>query len=103
MDHGDEEEGRIQGVNIEVSQDPNYDDVSDEELDDLIDDDSHNKHVPKIASSGSARSSLKSSPTSVAFPPFKDKLKERAGWLIGLLVFQSCSSFIIQHNQRFLQ
>ncbi|KAL3816177.1 hypothetical protein ACHAXA_007295 [Cyclostephanos tholiformis] len=103
IDHGDEEEGRIPDLHIEVSQDPNDDDVTDEELDNLIDDDSHNKHVPKGAIPGSTLSNSKPAPMLAAFPPFKDQLKERAGWLIGLLVFQSCSSFIIQYNQRFLQ
>ena len=103
MDRGDEEGGRIPDVPMEVTQDPNNDDDTDEELENLIDDDSHNKHLPKIANRGSPQSDLGSSPTSAAFPPFKDQLKERAGWLIGLLVLQSCSSFIIQHNQRFLQ
>lgn len=102
MDCDDEEEGQIRDLHVDISQDSNNDDVSDEELDDLIDDDSHNKHVPKIASR-STRSNSKSSLTLADFPPFKDQLRERAGWLIGLLVFQSCSSFIIQYNERFLQ
>jgi hypothetical protein len=103
MDRGDEEGGRFPDIPMEVNQDPNNDDDMEEELENLIDDDSHNKHLPKIANPGSSPSDSVSSPTSAAFPPFMDQLKERAGWLIGLLVLQSCSSFIIQHNQRFLQ
>jgi hypothetical protein len=103
MDRGDEEGGQFPDIPMEVSQDPNNDDDTEEELENLIDDDSHNKHLPKIANPGSSPSDSVSSPTSAAFPPFMDQLKERAGWLIGLLVLQSCSSFIIQHNQHFLQ
>ncbi len=103
MDRGDEEGGQFPDIPMEVSQDPNNDDGTEEELENLIDDDSHNKHLPKIANPGSSPSDSVSSPTSAAFPPFMDQLKERAGWLIGLLVLQSCSSFIIQHNQHFLQ
>jgi len=103
MDRGDEEGGRFPEIPMEVSQNPNNDDDTEEELENLIDDDSHNKHLPKVANPGSSPSDSVSSPTSAAFPPFMDQLKERAGWLIGLLVLQSCSSFIIQHNQHFLQ
>jgi hypothetical protein len=102
IDRGDEEEATSSDAHIEVGLD-DYDDVTDEELDNLIDDDSHNKHLPKDAIPGSTPSNPIPSPRLFAFPPFKDQLKERAGWLIGLLVLQSCSSFIIQHNQRFLQ
>ena len=71
-----------------------------DESDDFIDDDSsHNKHIPRV-SPASPRSST-ASPTT--FQPFKSQLKERAGWLIGLMFLQSCSSFIIQNNQKFLQ
>ena len=61
---------------------------SDEESDTLMinTDESHNKQS-----------------ISGVFPPFKDQIKERGGWLIGLLFLQSCSSFIIQYNEKFLQ
>lgn len=73
-------------------------DASSEESDHLInddDDDSYNKHMQSDLGSQSS--------ISAAFPPFKDQIKERAGWLIGLLFLQSCSSFIIQYNEQFLQ
>lgn len=34
---------------------------------------------------------------------FKDEFVERASWLIGLLIFQSCSSFILASNEQLLQ
>ena len=63
------------------------------------DDDNSSKHMKPGWSGGS-----QSSEDSIAkiFPPFKDQIKERAGWLIGLLFLQSMSSFIIQYNEQFL-
>jgi cation transporter-like permease len=104
--HHDEEVGKYSfaEIQLDTSHDlsNNTDDgVTDEESDHLIiDDESHHKNIHRNSStSGSTTSSA----SSTAFPPFMDQLKERAGWLIGLLVLQSCSSFIIQNNQRFLQ
>lgn len=61
--------------------------------------DNSSKHMIPGWSGGS-----QSSEESIAkiFPPFKDQIKERAGWLIGLLFLQSMSSFIIQYNEQFL-
>ena len=75
-----------------------------DDSDAFIDDDSHNKHQsrrnknPGISSSSSGIAA-----TSYNFPPFTEQIRERAGWLIGLLFFQSCSSFIIAYNEQFLQ
>ena len=104
--HHDEEVGRFSFAELQL--DTSYDlsnncddGVTDEETDRLIiDDDSHHKNIHRNSSSSGSTSSAS---TSTAFPPFVDQLKERASWLIGLLVLQSCSSFIIQNNQRFLQ
>lgn len=104
--HHDEEVGRFSFAELQL--DTSYDlsnncddGVTDEETDRLIiDDDSHHKNIHRNSSSSGSTSSAS---TSTAFPPFMDQLKERASWLIGLLVLQSCSSFIIQNNQRFLQ
>lgn len=94
IDNGDEE-GQI--WRVENGPNPNNDVV--EENDGLINDDSsHNKHFPGVLPS----SPSSSNPLS-AFPSFSEQLKERAGWLIGLLFLQSCSSFIIQYNEIFLQ
>ena len=102
----DEEVGRFSFAELQLDtshdlSNNNDDGVTDEESDHvIIDDDSHHKNIHRNSStSGSTTSSA----SSTAFPPFMDQLKERAGWLIGLLVLQSCSSFIIQNNQRFLQ
>lgn len=104
--HHDEEVGRFSFAELQLDtshdlSNNNDDGVTDEESDNLIiDDDSHHKNIHRNSStSGSTTSSA----SSTAFPPFIDQLKERASWLIGLLVLQSCSSFIIQNNQRFLQ
>jgi hypothetical protein len=35
--------------------------------------------------------------------PFWESLKDRGGWLVGLLVLQSTSSFVISRNERLLQ
>lgn len=35
--------------------------------------------------------------------PFKRVVLDRAGWLVGLLVLQSCSSFILERNEELLQ
>lgn len=35
--------------------------------------------------------------------PFRDVVKDRAGWLVGLLVLQSCSSFILARNEALLE
>ena len=57
------------------------------------DDSSHNKHI------NSRRSNLQAHQSQA----FWHDIKERGGWLIGLLFLQSCSSFIIQYNEQFLQ
>jgi len=96
--NGDEEDGRFSDVHNQNRSSLSSDDG--EEIDDLIDDDSsHNKHITKIMPK--SPSTLVS--PSPSFPPFKDQIKERAGWLVGLLVLQSGSSFIIQYNENFLQ
>ena len=81
--------------------------------DPFIDDDSHNKHTARkrhhhhhtnnngISPSPSVITATSSSQH--IFPPFTEAIRERAGWLIGLLFFQSCSSFIIAYNEQFLQ
>ena len=63
------------------------------------DNDNSSKHMKPGWSGGS-----QSSEETIAniFPPFKDQIKERGGWLIGLLFLQSMSSFIIQYNEQFL-
>jgi Mg/Co/Ni transporter MgtE len=63
------------------------------------DDDNSSKHM-KPGWSGGSQSSESS--ISKIFPPFKDQIKERSCWLIGLLFLQSMSSFIIQYNEQFL-
>ncbi len=99
MASGDEEEppiGRINNADVEHCS-------GDEQF---IDDDSHNKHRSRkrnnhgILSSSSPSVIANTSPT---FPPFSEAIRERAGWLIGLLFLQSCSSFIIAYNEKFLQ
>jgi hypothetical protein len=35
--------------------------------------------------------------------PFLKVLSDRAGWLVGLLILQSCSSFILKHYEELLQ
>ncbi|KAL9183598.1 hypothetical protein ACHAXT_004454 [Thalassiosira profunda] len=95
-DHGDEETGGFTDVRLETS---TTDDQS--ESDSLIDDDSsHGKHMSRNAPGSPC--SVIASPSN-DFPSLKEQIKERGGWLIGLLVLQSCSSFIIQYNQNFLQ
>lgn len=71
----------------------------------FIDDDSHNKHQGRRKNHQGNYSSSSSgiAATSHNFPPFTEQIRERAGWLIGLLFFQSCSSFIIAYNEQFLQ
>lgn len=93
---GDEEEppiNRIDNIEEACSDDP------------FIDDDSHNKHLSRKRTNGILSSSSPSAiaTTNPAFPPFAEAIRERAGWLIGLLFFQSCSSFIIAYNEKFLQ
>lgn len=105
IDRGDEEDGRLTGKHVQKedassSHPHDADDESDEEPEN--DDASHNKHLIKSKNHASRRPQP-DSPTNNAFPPFMDQLKDRAGWLIGLLILQSCSSFIIQYNERFLQ
>mmetsp|Transcript_54058 Transcript_54058/g.114810 ORF Transcript_54058/g.114810 Transcript_54058/m.114810 type:complete len:491 (+) Transcript_54058:5-1477(+) len=90
---GDEEESALCVQNCHES------DQVDESDDFIHDDSSHNKHHSKIIPVSPCSVTSSSS----SFPPFKDQVKERAGWLIGLLFLQSCSSFIIQYNQNFLQ
>ena len=67
----------------------------DENIDDgnNSDDSSHNKHINRRRSNLQAHQSQ----------AFWHDIKERGGWLIGLLFLQSCSSFIIQYNEKFLQ
>lgn len=92
----DIENGNFPDVQIKRSEDLGDDDSDDNDTP-INDDSSHNKHVNRIGSPTSIEA------TSVNFPTFKDQLKERGGWLIGLLVLQSCSSFIIEYNEIFLQ
>mmetsp|Transcript_11484 Transcript_11484/g.22914 ORF Transcript_11484/g.22914 Transcript_11484/m.22914 type:complete len:489 (+) Transcript_11484:49-1515(+) len=97
----DEEECRVLS-NLHMSDDDGND------SDDIIDDDSHNKHQPppKPPLCGGNRPRSRSAPniaSTTSFPTFRDAIKDRAGWLIGLLFLQSCSSFIIQYNEGFLQ
>lgn len=92
IEQTDEEEGNFPDLHIPSS----GEDDDGSESDGLIDDDSHNKHQPR------PRHSTVCSNTS-NFPSFRDDIKERGGWLIGLLFLQSCSSFIIQYNEGFLQ
>ena len=69
-------------------------DESANESDELIhDDSSHNKHQNRRRLRRRVHH----------FESFWHDIKERAGWLIGLLFLQSCSSFIIQYNESFLQ
>jgi hypothetical protein len=83
----DEENGLQQAQSAE-SEDPAS------ESDELIhDDSSHNKHQNRRR----MRARVHHVET------FWHDIKERAGWLIGLLFLQSCSSFIIQYNESFLQ
>lgn len=105
IDRGDEEVGRLTGTHVHredasSSYQHDDDDGTDEEPEN--DDASHNKHLIKSKKHASRRTQP-DSPTNSAFPPFMEQLKDRAGWLIGLLILQSCSSFIIQYNERFLQ
>jgi hypothetical protein len=75
-----------------------------DDSDAFIDDDSHNKHQSRRnKNQGISSSSSGIAATSHNFPPFTEQIRERAGWLIGLLFFQSCSSFIIAYNEQFLQ
>ncbi|KAL3781583.1 hypothetical protein HJC23_007103 [Cyclotella cryptica] len=75
------------------SHSPESNEGTEDECDELIhDDSSHNKHQNR-------RSQRRARHTET----FRQQVKERAGWLIGLLFLQSCSSFIIQYNERFLQ
>ena len=110
LDH--DVEGQLFARDIHVQRGTSDDEFADDggsESDDLIDDDSsHNKHVPPP---GHEHGRVPTSPCSSTasfemrnnFPPFSDQLKDRAGWLIGLLFLQSCSSFIIAYNEKFLQ
>ena len=66
----------------------------------MNDDSSHNKHFNRNVHSSPCAALMSSSPT---LPSFKEQIKDRAGWLIGLLVLQSCSSFIIAYNETFLE
>ena len=99
----DEEDGRIADVQkVDASNsNPTDDDETDEEPEN--DDASHNKHLLKNKKHPPQQSGPRSPSNKHAFPPFMEQLKDRAGWLIGLLILQSCSSFIIQYNERFLQ
>jgi Mg/Co/Ni transporter MgtE len=94
--HSDEEEGRFPDAPTSPAIDAGGDDD---------DDDSHRKHLPRILqipnSPGDCGQTINSH--TAGFQPFWENLKERSRWLIGLLFFQSCSSFIIQYNEEFLQ
>ena len=93
-----EDVGRFPELHLDKSQDleTNGDDgITGEEAEHLIIDDDTSIHRNSLRSSSDV--------TSTAFPPFMDQLKERAGWLIGLLILQSCSSFIIQCNKSFFE
>lgn len=100
---GDEEEP----LPIVVNNNNNDADISDA----FIDDDSHNKHLHNKRRSRKRNNGISSSSSGIAVdpnyhtfpPPFTEAIRERAGWLIGLLFFQSCSSFIIAYNEQFLQ
>ncbi|KAL7520231.1 hypothetical protein ACHAWX_004964 [Stephanocyclus meneghinianus] len=82
--HMDEESG---------SHSPESHEDTGDECDELIhDDSSHNKHQSRLSRRRARHAES-----------FRQQVKERAGWLIGLLFLQSCSSFIIQYNERFLQ
>mmetsp|Transcript_10881 Transcript_10881/g.23310 ORF Transcript_10881/g.23310 Transcript_10881/m.23310 type:complete len:413 (-) Transcript_10881:91-1329(-) len=96
--NGDEEDCRFSDRNNQQSNELSDDEI---ESDGLIDDDSHNKHSSKNGPSSPC--SLLNTSASVNFPPLKEQIKDRGGWLIGLLILQSCSSFIIQYNEKFLQ
>ena len=73
------------------------------------DDSSHNKHIMRKRSSHGrnclcqdCRTSIILTPEPHAFPPVREQIPERAGWLIGLMFLQSCSSFIIAYNEQLL-
>jgi cation transporter-like permease len=85
----DEEHGGID----KSSSTEETDDDADESEELIHDDSSHNKHQNRRR----IRARVHHVET------FWRDIKERAGWLIGLLFLQSCSSFIIQSNERFLQ
>ncbi|KAL7514790.1 hypothetical protein ACHAXN_012111 [Cyclotella atomus] len=84
----DEEHGVAKSSSAEET-----DDDADESDELIHDDSSHNKHQ--------SRRRIRARVHHVG--TFWHDIKERAGWLIGLLFLQSCSSFIIQYNERFLQ
>ena len=73
------------------------------------DDSSHNKHIMRKRSSHGrnclcqdCRTSVVLTPEPHAFPSVREQIPERAGWLIGLMFLQSCSSFIIAYNEKLL-
>mmetsp|Transcript_11028 Transcript_11028/g.25672 ORF Transcript_11028/g.25672 Transcript_11028/m.25672 type:complete len:436 (-) Transcript_11028:127-1434(-) len=73
------------------------------------DDSSHNKHIMRKRSSHGrnclcqdCRSSAVLTPEPHGFPAVREQIPERAGWLIGLMFLQSCSSFIIAYNEKLL-
>eukprot|EP00986_Skeletonema_menzelii_P010279 scaffold5007_cov141-Skeletonema_menzelii.AAC.3 len=96
---GDEEDPPISRINS-VTEEDFIDDP-------FIDDDSHNKHTSRkrhLHNNGISPSPSVITATSThTFPTFAEAIRERASWLIGLLFFQSCSSFIIAYNEQFLQ
>lgn len=83
--HMDEEHG----INSQES----YESTEDEGDELIHDDSSHNKHQNRRFRTRSRYN----------VETFGQQIRDRGGWLIGLLFLQSCSSFIIQHNERFLQ
>ncbi len=100
----EEEDGRLLDIQKADASNSNlYNDDADTDDEPENDDASHNKHLLKTKKHVSQRSGSSSPSNNSAFPPFMEQLKDRAGWLIGLLVLQSCSSFIIQYNELFLQ
>jgi len=72
---------------------------------DSDDDSSHNEHVLQREQAEGSPGAAIMSPRSKesAFPSARDQLGHRAGWLIGLLFLQSCSSFIISSNEKLLK
>ena len=89
---GDEEEPSVRLVGSDYDSDEQF-----------IDDDSHNKHTSRKRNNNGLSSTALMNNAAHTFPPFAEAIRERAGWLIGLLFLQSCSSFIIAYNEKFLQ
>jgi cation transporter-like permease len=78
----------------------------DEELERLVE--AHgamnNNHVARSEADGVMRNPRRTAGTGAPEElPFCKKIADRAGWLVGLLVFQSLSSFILARNESLLQ